>query len=260
VALMHIQQTLRPPRQVNPAISEAAELVILRAMSKEPADRYQTAGEMARALAQAAAAETHSKPAQLALVAEEIAGTKGAEEVTPEIRRQLQKQDRAASRKRLLALAPWGIAGLLIIGLAATLLISLNSASTSNNAAGQTATAITNLLNQLSSAQTAVAAGGSGLEPTLQYLQTSLAGLPVTGTPGAQAVSQTATSGAAKPGLTSSTPGPPQNTPAATSLPATNTGAPLPTIKVPTVKPNLPTRLPKLPTRRPTLPVELPLP
>jgi serine/threonine-protein kinase len=53
VMLMHIHNPLRPPHQLNPAIPEAIERVILRAMAKEPNDRFQTAGEMAEALREA---------------------------------------------------------------------------------------------------------------------------------------------------------------------------------------------------------------
>ncbi|MEO7908567.1 MAG: protein kinase [Roseiflexaceae bacterium] len=54
VAMMHIHNPLRPPRQINTAIPEPIERIILRAMAKNPADRYQTAGEMADALRQVA--------------------------------------------------------------------------------------------------------------------------------------------------------------------------------------------------------------
>jgi ligand-binding sensor domain-containing protein/tRNA A-37 threonylcarbamoyl transferase component Bud32 len=53
VALMHIHNPLRPPRQINHAIPEALERIILRAMAKSAADRFQSAGEMAETLRQA---------------------------------------------------------------------------------------------------------------------------------------------------------------------------------------------------------------
>ncbi len=50
VALMHIHNPLRPPREINPAIPESLERIILRAMAKNPADRFADANEMSQAL------------------------------------------------------------------------------------------------------------------------------------------------------------------------------------------------------------------
>ena len=50
VVLKHITAPLPMPRTVNPAIPEAVERVVLKAMAKEPDNRYATAGEMASAL------------------------------------------------------------------------------------------------------------------------------------------------------------------------------------------------------------------
>ena len=56
ILIKHIHDPLPMPRAVNPELPEAVERVILKALAKEPADRYQTAGEMAKALAAAATA------------------------------------------------------------------------------------------------------------------------------------------------------------------------------------------------------------
>ncbi|NJN93829.1 MAG: protein kinase [Anaerolineales bacterium] len=50
VIMKHISEPLPLPTRLNPNIPEGIERVILKAMSKNPSDRYQTAGEMARAL------------------------------------------------------------------------------------------------------------------------------------------------------------------------------------------------------------------
>jgi tRNA A-37 threonylcarbamoyl transferase component Bud32 len=50
VAMMHIHNPLRQPRQFNPKIPESLERIILRALAKNPDDRFQTADEMAEAL------------------------------------------------------------------------------------------------------------------------------------------------------------------------------------------------------------------
>lgn len=50
VALKHLQDAPRPPRELNPEISKALELVILKAIAKDPSVRYDNAREMARDL------------------------------------------------------------------------------------------------------------------------------------------------------------------------------------------------------------------
>lgn len=50
VALMHLHDALPPPRSLNPQVPEAVERIILKALSKLPEDRYQTADAMVEAL------------------------------------------------------------------------------------------------------------------------------------------------------------------------------------------------------------------
>lgn len=61
VVFKHIQDPLPPARNLNPELPEAVERVILKALAKQPEDRYQTAGEMVRAL-QAALSELPTLP------------------------------------------------------------------------------------------------------------------------------------------------------------------------------------------------------
>lgn len=55
IVIKHINEPLPSPRSMNPDIPEQVEAVIMRAMAKDPTHRYQTAGELAKALQQAVA-------------------------------------------------------------------------------------------------------------------------------------------------------------------------------------------------------------
>lgn len=50
VMMKHVSDPLPPPRTINPTIPEDLERIILKAMAKEPADRYATDGEMVSAI------------------------------------------------------------------------------------------------------------------------------------------------------------------------------------------------------------------
>ncbi|WP_183600408.1 Stk1 family PASTA domain-containing Ser/Thr kinase [Paenibacillus phyllosphaerae] len=50
VALKHLQETFEEPRKVNPYIPQSVENIILKAMRKNPGDRYSSATEMLRDL------------------------------------------------------------------------------------------------------------------------------------------------------------------------------------------------------------------
>jgi serine/threonine-protein kinase len=54
VLMKHANDPLPLPRQINPSVPEPFERVILKALAKDPDDRYQSADEMARALRAAA--------------------------------------------------------------------------------------------------------------------------------------------------------------------------------------------------------------
>ena len=50
VALMQVKDAPRPPHEINPSIDPALEAIILKAMNKNPADRFATTREMRQAL------------------------------------------------------------------------------------------------------------------------------------------------------------------------------------------------------------------
>lgn len=75
VAIKHVQDNPVPPRSINPEIPAALEKVVLKAMQKDPGQRYQTAAAMAadlaRALSNFAGPEDEDTQVLTGLVAEE---------------------------------------------------------------------------------------------------------------------------------------------------------------------------------------------
>jgi eukaryotic-like serine/threonine-protein kinase len=57
LAVQHLTLPPPPPRQFNPALSEATEAVLLQALQKEPAQRYQSGAELIAALEQTLAGQ-----------------------------------------------------------------------------------------------------------------------------------------------------------------------------------------------------------
>jgi len=193
IALMHVHEPLTLPRKVKPDLPEAVELVILKALAKEPKDRFQSAGEAAKAFAEAVGGDTRVAPTRLIELASVAATGKGGEEVTYDIREEIRKRERTERTRRVMRWSPWIVSGLVIAGLAVGLFLSRSETAQVRSASAQTATAIANLFEQLAIAQTAVAGGGGAqYEPTVQYLQTQMAAAGVSG--GAETAEPTLTS------------------------------------------------------------------
>jgi tetratricopeptide (TPR) repeat protein/tRNA A-37 threonylcarbamoyl transferase component Bud32 len=108
VIVKHITEPLPLPRAINPDLSEAVERVILKALAKDPADRFAQAGEMAQAFSAAISSPaTPSRPTPPLQGASqsEARGSRSEGEGEPVVRR---------SRRLACALVP--IIAVLVIG------------------------------------------------------------------------------------------------------------------------------------------------
>jgi len=108
LALKHINEEPVPPRRYAPDLPETVEAVVLRALAKEPTDRFPTARAMVDALRQAWTGSTSVAAARAVRPQLPTPGQKSS--------RSLQQWLSTSARRR---------AGLLIIGLSTLLLIGL---------------------------------------------------------------------------------------------------------------------------------------
>ncbi|MCG3210450.1 MAG: Serine/threonine-protein kinase PknD [Anaerolineae bacterium] len=67
LAMLHLTESPPPPRQINPALSPQLEALLLRALAKQPEDRFASGAALAKALAKAVEAAPASQP-ELAIV------------------------------------------------------------------------------------------------------------------------------------------------------------------------------------------------
>lgn len=165
VAMAHVSKPAPEVRSVNPSVPEAISAIVSKAMSKEPADRYETAAEMAKALREAtgavatAPAPVLPNPAAFPFAA---AATKSAPDTARSevIAAPATKVDHAAptTSRPVGLLAALAAAALIAIVLVAIIVRSL---------VDQTPTDITidDYVGQ-SYAKAAIAAKQAGLEPT----------------------------------------------------------------------------------------------
>ena len=65
VAYQHVQEQPRPPRELDPSITPAAEAITMRALAKNPVNRYQSASEMRSDVVNARVGQPVTAPAVL---------------------------------------------------------------------------------------------------------------------------------------------------------------------------------------------------
>lgn len=235
VALKHVSDIPTPPTVINADLSRDVEVVVLKALSKQPADRFKTVGAMAQALEAAWNGQPASKtgeqkrfapilPTGVPLAAELSDITlPNAAAVTPIPGSMRLPEDEEAAivkeKSTRLGWWPWAVAGLLLVGLSA--FFFLNNPSSSSSSSSPTPSSANEAIaasNETESAAEFVAPPATS-EPPTEALSPVSTPTPIpteTSTPVPTATPTTAPS---------STPTPPP-TPTAT---ATDTPQPTPT-------------------------------
>ncbi|THV33924.1 Stk1 family PASTA domain-containing Ser/Thr kinase [Glycomyces buryatensis] len=107
VAYQHVREEARPPSELNPAVPPSVDAVVMKALAKNPDNRYQSAGEMREDLIRAARGEAVMAPAVMGADdrTQMIGGADSTAPITP-------IQTRAGKRR------PWLIALGIILALA----------------------------------------------------------------------------------------------------------------------------------------------
>ena len=114
VLRLHVDEPPPPPQELNPRLSPEVVQVLLRALAKDREERYQTAGEMARALREAVEAPVILQPARPGKKREKLAQRVGKTRRLP-----VAAEERPATAWRRVPAWAWATAGVLVLGLAA---------------------------------------------------------------------------------------------------------------------------------------------
>ncbi len=139
VALMHVYEPLPLPRKLKPDLPEAMELVLLKALAKEPADRFRSADELARAFAAAIGTEQSDTSSRLIELASGVAEGKGSEEVTYHVREELKKRKSTERGKQFWRAVPIGAVLLVLVAVVGLVLWLALEGQRKDTAAQQTA-------------------------------------------------------------------------------------------------------------------------
>ncbi len=136
VAYQHVREDPRPPSSINPAVPPSLDAVVLKAMSKNPANRYQSAAEMRTDLLRAIAGQrveatpVMSENDRTAMIAP-ATGTRyrAAPAVVPVLGpdNRYEEGDEESRRRRGIGLAVLAAALLALIGAAVALFLVFNS-------------------------------------------------------------------------------------------------------------------------------------
>ncbi len=184
-AIMHVHNPLPLPRTLKPDLPEAVELVILKALAKDPKHRYLTAGELARAFENAIASVTSTEsqriPRRLIELSSKAAAGKAGEEVTRDVLKEVKGFDSKERRKKL---RQWGARvaiGGVVVAVAIALVLAIRQTSQDFSIAQAASTALAEDMAQ----QTGLAALPTATftpTPTLDLKAAAIAQAQATGT------------------------------------------------------------------------------
>ncbi|OXM51469.1 Stk1 family PASTA domain-containing Ser/Thr kinase [Amycolatopsis alba] len=162
VAYQHVREDPNPPSSVNPAVAPELDAVVLKALAKGPANRYQSSAEMRSDLVRTLSGQRPSAP--MVMSEDERTQVMDSDRRVPQRYDQYEEdeEDPAAKKKR----RAWLIAGLVVSLAAIVLLIMWLSNAFSST--GTESKAIPSVLNQseASAKDTLRGAGFNSFEPT----------------------------------------------------------------------------------------------
>jgi eukaryotic-like serine/threonine-protein kinase len=124
IAYQHVRENPIPPSRVDPEIPGWADAIVLKAMAKDPADRYQSAGEMRQDIQRALSGMPVAAPTRTEL----YQGTRrtgqgtmqaGATSAIPAYRYGADDEPPSGKRRRIWLWIAIGVVALLVLGLGA---------------------------------------------------------------------------------------------------------------------------------------------
>ncbi|MFI7117534.1 Stk1 family PASTA domain-containing Ser/Thr kinase [Amycolatopsis sp. NPDC049868] len=162
VAYQHVREDPNPPSSVNPAVAPELDAVVLKALAKGPANRYQSSAEMRSDLVRTLSGQRPAAP--MVMSEDERTQVMDSDRRVPQRYDQYEDEDEdpAAKKKR----RAWLIAGL-VVSLAAVVLLIMWLSNAFSTTGGESK-AIPNVLNQseASAKDTLRGAGFNSFEPT----------------------------------------------------------------------------------------------
>jgi len=163
VAYQHVREDPRTPSSINPEVPAELDAVLLKAMSKNPANRYQSAAEMRSDLLRAVAGQrVEATPVMGDAERTSYIGAGGAG--YPGQDDHWDAEDEAAAKRRKRGIIALVVAGVLVLGGLVALLVALNSGGDDTPVQPTTASVqVPNLVDQTQAAAEA-ALGQQGLE------------------------------------------------------------------------------------------------